>query len=427
MKAIVLTAGGSSRFWPLNSEHKSLTKIMGKPLIWYTLSGLKKSKIKDVIIVQSPRGDIKKELKKYKLNLNIRYITQQKPKGMGNALWQARNLLKSNFFLLNGDVVCSEEIVKAILEKFKRTKSKSVLAGQKTENPELFGIMRLKKERILEIIEKPKKGKEPSNIKVVGVYFLEPSFFNFYQKVKKHTYDLEDALSLYMKENETQLAVLKKLEKDTPAFLKYPWHLFSIKKYLFDNFLKHKISKSAKIAKNAVIQGKVFIEENVRIFENAVIKGHCYIGKNCIIGNNSLIREYVDLEEKVIIGANAEITRSMFQENSTTHSGYFGDSIIGKNCKIGTNSITANIRIDRGKIKSVIKDEKINTNLESLGCIMGNNTRAGIRSSFMPGILIGSNCVIGPGSMVTENIKDKALFYTKFNKNHVQKKRKDKS
>ena len=165
--------------------------------------------------------------------------------------------------------------------------------------------MRLKKERILEIIEKPKKGKEPSNIKVVGVYFLEPSFFNFYQKVKKHTYDLEDALSLYMKENETQLAVLKKLEKDTPAFLKYPWHLFSIKKYLFDNFLKHKISKSAKIAKNAVIQGKVFIEENVRIFENAVIKGHCYIGKNCIIGNNSLIREYVDLEEKVIIGANA--------------------------------------------------------------------------------------------------------------------------
>ena len=46
MQAVILTAGESSRFWPLNQRHKSLIKIMGRPLIWYTIEGLKKSGIK---------------------------------------------------------------------------------------------------------------------------------------------------------------------------------------------------------------------------------------------------------------------------------------------------------------------------------------------------------------------------------------------
>ena len=152
MKAVVLAAGESSRFWPLNSGHKSLIKIMGKPLIWYTLEGLRKSKIKEIIIIQSPKRNVKKELDNYKLRLNIRYLTQQRPKGMGNALWQAKNLLKDNFFLLNGDVVGSQEIIKVIIEKFKKTKAKAILAGQKTKTPELFGMMKLKRNRILGIV-----------------------------------------------------------------------------------------------------------------------------------------------------------------------------------------------------------------------------------------------------------------------------------
>lgn len=423
MKAVVLAAGESSRLWPLNSRHKSLIKIMGKPLIWYTLEGLRKSKIKEIIIIQSPKRNVKKELDYYKLRLNLRYLTQQRPKGMGNALWQARNLLKDNFFLLNGDVVGSQEIIKVIIEKFKKTKARTILAGQKTKTPELFGMMKLKRNRILGIVEKPKKGKEPSNIKVVGVYFLEPDFFNFYKKVKKHPYDFEDALSLYMKTNETQLAVLKKLEKDTPAFLKYPWHLFLIKKYLFDNFLEAKVSKSAQVAKNVIIQGKVLIGKNTKVYENVVIKGPCYIGDNCLVGNHSLIRQYVDLEKNVMVGTGTEVTRSIFQEDSTCHSGYFGDSIIGRNCKIGAGAITANVRIDRKEIKSIVSGNKINTGLDSFGCVMGENVRTGIRCSFMPGVLIGADCVIGPGSVVTGNIRDNTVFYTKFNEVKRSKKK----
>ena len=63
MQAVILAAGESTRFWPLNKKHKSLFKIMGKHLICYTLESLKKAGIKEVIVVQKQKGDIENELK----------------------------------------------------------------------------------------------------------------------------------------------------------------------------------------------------------------------------------------------------------------------------------------------------------------------------------------------------------------------------
>jgi len=414
-QAVILAAGESSRFWPLNYRHKSLFYLMGRPIIFWNLKGIEEAGIKKVIIVQSPKEDVEEELKKFNFKkLKIKYVIQPKPLSTGDALWQARNYLKSPFFLLNADVLNSKEILKEMLKKIKKEK-KPVLAGQKTKTPWLFGMMKLRGDRILEIVEKPKKGKEPSEIKVVGVYYLEPKYFYYYQKVKKNPHDLEDALSEYMKENEVKVALIKKEEEETPAFLKYPWHLFNLRKYLFDNFLENKIEKSAKISKNVIIQGKVYIGKGTKIFEGAVIKGPCYIGENCIIGNNSLIREYTDLENNVIIGAFCEVARSIFQEGSTTHSGYFGDSIVGKNTKIGAGTITSNVRLDRGEIFSEVKGEKINTRLKSFGAVIGENTFIGTKVNIMPGKFIGSNCLIYPNSLIKENIKDNTILKWKEN------------
>jgi len=414
-QAVILAAGESSRFWPLNYYHKSLFYLMGKPIIYWNLKGIEEAGIKKVIIVQSPKKDVEEEIKKFKLKkLKIQYVIQPKPLSPGNALWQARNYLKGYFFVLNADVLNSKEILKVMIAKIKKEK-KPCLAGQPTKTPCLFGMMKLKKDRILEIVEKPKKGTEPSDIKVVGVYYLESTFFRVYQKIKKHQYDFEDALSEYMKEKEVKLALLKKLEKETPAFLKYPWHLFNLRNYLFDNFLKEKIERSAKISKNVVIEGKVYIGKNTKILEGAVIKGPCYIGENCLVGNNALIREYVNLEDNIMIGAFCEVARSIFQKGVTTHSGYFGDSIISEGTKIGAGTITSNVRLDRGEIFSEIKGEKINTGLKSFGAVIGRNTIIGTKVNIMPGKFIGSNCLIYPNSLIAENIKDNTILKWKKN------------
>jgi bifunctional UDP-N-acetylglucosamine pyrophosphorylase/glucosamine-1-phosphate N-acetyltransferase len=412
-KAVILAAGVSSRFWPLNKRHKSLIKVMGKPLIFYTLEALKKSGIQEAIIIQGPKKEIENGLKEYNLKIKIKYFVQKKSRGMGDALWMARNLLKDRFLVINSYRADIDEIIQNIRYKTQDTKYKSFLVGQKTETPELFGIMKTKGDRVLEIIEKPKRGKEPSNIKALGVYILNPKFFDYYKRVKKHAYDFEDALSLYMKENKVKAVILKKEEKNDFS-LKYPWHLFKVERYLFDRFLKRKTEKTAKIEKGVEIKGNVYIGKNVTVYKNAVIKGPCYIGDNCIIGNNAIVREYANLEKDVLVGANSEVTRSIFQENVHTHSNFIGDSILGKGSRIGAGTVTANVRIDRGEIKPMIEGEKLSSGLKDLGCIMGENAKVGINCSFMPGVLVGSDCVIGPGSLVIENIKDNTRFYTAY-------------
>ncbi len=410
MQAVILAAGESSRFWPLNQRNKSLTKIMGKPLIWYTIEGLKGAGIKDIIVVQGPKKDIEEELKNYNLGTSIRYIIQPKPKGMGNALSQAKDFLENQFFSLDCTRFEAGNFLKPLLKKQKLSGVNLILLGAKTDNPQIYGIFGLEGDKIKEVVEKPAKGKEPSNIKNVVVQLLPKEFLDFIQRVPEKTYSFEDALSLYAKEKDVRVVMIG----EEPPSLKYPWHLFEIVKSLIDKYLKSQIAESAKISKNVIIEGKVHIGENTKILENAVIKGPCYVGDNCIIGNNALVREYTNLEDNVMIGANAEVTRCIFQKDVHIHSGYFGDSIFGKGCRVGAGTVTANVRIDREEVKSVVKGEKIGTGLNSLGVIMGENSKTGINCSFMPGILIGSNCVVGPKSVVSENIGDNTVFYSEF-------------
>jgi len=71
LPAIILAAGKSARFWPLNARHKSLLKIMGKPLIWYTINALREIGIGDIIIIQGPSRDIEIELNPFNLKISI--------------------------------------------------------------------------------------------------------------------------------------------------------------------------------------------------------------------------------------------------------------------------------------------------------------------------------------------------------------------
>lgn len=410
MQAIILAAGLSSRFWPLNQRHKSLLKIMGRPLIWYTIESLKEAGIKDIIIVQGPKKDIEEELKNYQLDIDIKYVIQSEAKGMGNAVMQAQDFISGPLFVLHAHKINVGDFIKLMIEKFKESGAELIFLGIKTDQPWLYGMLELEEDIVKGLIEKPKKGKEPSDIKAIGIYLLPSKFFEYYKKVPEHQYAFESALDLYIKENEARVAMVE----EEPSSFKYPWQLFGVTKSLMDKYLKPETDKSARIGKNTIIKGNVYIGKNAKIFEGAVIKGPCYIGDNCVVGNHSLIREYVNLENNVLIGAFAEVTRSIFQEDIHTHSGYFGDSIFGKGCRLGAGTITANVKIDRGEIKSVVKGEKIGTGLNSLGCIMGDNSKTGINSSLMPGVLIGSSCLIGPNALVSENIQNNTSFFPGF-------------
>ena len=409
IKAVLLAAGKSSRFWPLTgNRHKSTIKICGKPIILWTIENLAKAGIKDFVIVQSPNRDVEKVLSEYNLSkYNINFVIQEQALGMGDAVEKAKECIEDYFLVLNPNHFDAHEFVLPMIKKLRQTDVDTILLGAETTEPWNYGVFEFKNGKAIGIVEKPEKGKEPSNIKIMGIYLLSKKFFDYHTKVKKHEYSFEDALSLLLKNESVEVVITDK----STISLKYPWHLIDYTKKLMEYHIKEPIiNENAKISEKAYIEGNVIIEEEVKIFENAVIKGSCYIGKNTVIGNNTLIRES-HIGENNIIGANAEVARSVFLDDVHVHSGYFGDSVLAEHVRVGAGTVFANVRLDRESVKSVVKGKKIDTGRRSFGCVIGGNTKLGINVSVMPGILIGSNCIIGPNTLVKENVENDTLYY----------------
>jgi NDP-sugar pyrophosphorylase family protein len=416
LQAVILAAGESSRFWPLNARHKSLMKIMGKPLVWYTIEGLRHAGVEDIVVVQGPTRDMEEELKNYPELGSLSYAVQPEANGMSGAMMAAKDLIKGQFFVVHAHSVECQDVCTKMLEKSRQTGAKMVLVGQETAEPWLYGVARLEGDRVFEVVEKPEQGKEPSNIKVSGIYLLDNRYIEYLEKVtgKVHfNIEFEAALTAYAKENDSRFLVMDKDYKGVS--LKYPWHLFKVQKYLFNNYLtKQRISQTAQIAKNAVIEGSVLIGENARVCEGAVVKGPCYIGDDVLIGTNSVVRDYCDIEAKSIVGALSEVTRTVLQPDTHIHSGYFGDSILASGVRVGAGAITANLRIDREPVTARVKKEKngvkvlskVDTGLKTLGVIIGENSKLGVRVTTMPARFIGKNCTIGPATIVMRNVDD---------------------
>jgi len=389
MQAVVIAAGESKRFWPLNNGiHKAQFKLLGKSLLYWTLKGLAENNIKDVMVVVSKNSSIQEDLaQENDLNINISYAIQEKALGTGNALWQAKDFIKEPFILLWGNKVGSKELVKQIVEKQKADGVDAVLVGTQVENPLDYGIFRLEGERVVEIVENPENGKEPSDLAFVGVRLLSPDFFEYYEKLPNHhEADLVDATNAYLKDKKVSLLRVER----KGLTLKYPWDLFGVMDSLFGSE-KPIISPSAKIGENVIMDGPI------------------YIGENCQIGHGNILRGPLNIEANCKTGSFMELKHCIVQEGTTFHSGYAGDSIVGKDCRFGAGFITGNVRLDKQPMHG----------LEKLGVMVGDNSAFGIHSGTMPGVLIGKNCKIGPATHVFEDIEDNTTFYAKFD--HIKK------
>ena len=419
MQAVILAAGASSRFYPLNSYHKSLIKILGEPIITHTIRAIKRAGITDVVLVTGPQNEFIKFLgngKKY--GVRISYATLSAPSGAGDGLLSCKKLVKSDFFFVHPYQFEFDNLKREIDAK-RGTNQNVILLARPTDKLANYGGMKLDGDRVLGIIEKPKKSQGLASLRIVGVYFLNQDFMKVLAKTPHEHYSFERALDVFAKQGRVRVA--KTSSKGIT--LKYPWDLLEIKNSLLSKVTR-KISKNSKIAKSAQIIGNVVIDTGVEVEENAIIKGPAYIGKGVYIGTNSLIRNNSDIEEGATIGAFMELKNSLVLENSKTHAGFIGDSVIGANCRIGTLFSTANVRLDRTNIKAEVKGEKIDTDTRSLGIIMGDDVTVGERVSSMPGVVIGNNVSIGPSTTVMHNIPSSTTYYTKFSE-FISKKKKN--
>lgn len=410
MKAVILAAGQSSRFKPVSdNQHKGLTEVLGRPIIEHTIEELRNAGVDEVVVVQSPNQEMEHSLG----DTADHYVVQEEPKGMGNALRQAEHLLDDKFLVLTPYRANAAQFFGSMIEKAEDEDAEVVFVSTPTDEPEKYGILELNNEgKAVDMIEKPEPEEAPSNHKVVGMYLLSDNFFDHLDDVETWEYQYEDALSNHMEEKP---ASVLKIEEETNS-IKYPWDLFSVIEELMEQKDKN-ISEGASIADSAEIKGDVIIEEDATVYENAVIKGPVYIGENATVGNNSLVRDHVAIEEGATVGANSEVKTSIFQPGSSMHSGFIGDSIIGQNSSIGAGTITANRKFpeegERPEVESDLigKDYDKNTGRSYMGAVIGDDVDIGVNVSLMPGVQIGSDAKIGPGTVVHENVENGETVY----------------
>ncbi len=407
---VILIAGGANtRFFPLNTiPHKGALTLCGQPLFLRTLANLVEHDYHDIIFVQTPRdAELRYSqtlIEKSGLPVTVTYVTQAEPKGMGDALLQAEAANPNTFTQNESFAVISAYHIQAglILDKLMFLNHKGALCTAETDRPSEYGIVKLNEQsEVIDIVEKPAAGTEPSHQKILSMYILPQKFVSILKNLETTEYNFETALAQIVRE--TPLPALA-LKESLPS-LKFPWDVFAFQQQLLWQ-LESSIHHTAKVAQTAVIDesaGPVFIDEGAEISHAARIVGPAYIGKHVFVGDFCLVR-HASLEEGVRVGTFSEVARSVMLNNSSMHSGFVGDSVIGENVRIGAGITTANKRLDREAIKVMVKDAVVQTKLRALGGIIGADAHLGVYVSVMPGVCIGPNAIIYPNSVVARNV-----------------------
>ena len=206
-KGIILAGGNGTRMSPLTKAvNKQLLPLYDKPLIFYSLSILMLSKIKDVLIIVN-----KGQLEQYKkvlpngknLGINISYKEQEKPNGLPEAFLIGEDFIKNdNVALILGDnFFYAQNLTSLLLEAIKLNKGSQIIL-HKVNKPELYGVATIKKKKIVSIREKPKKF--VSDKVITGLYFFDSQVVKYSKKLKKskrNELEITDLLKKYNKKN----------------------------------------------------------------------------------------------------------------------------------------------------------------------------------------------------------------------------------
>ncbi len=193
------------------------------------------------------------------------------------------------------------------------------------------------------------------------------------------------------------------------------------KKALIEKYNQEKLrNHTMEIGVTLISPETVFLSNDTKFGKNVVINPYVVIGKKTKIGNNVEILPFTHIENAILesnvnvgpfsrirpgsflskgsrIGNFVEVKKSKLGKNSkVNHLSYIGDATIGKNVNIGAGTITCNYDGKR-KNKTKILD----------GAFIGSNT------SLIAPIKIGKKAVVGAGSALSKNVKDKSLSLTR--------------
>ena len=333
MKGIILHGGHGTRLRPLTyARPKQLLPIANVPMSQYGLESIKEAGINEIAIIIG--GNNSQKVREYygdgsNFGVKITYVEQDEPRGIAHAIGLCEKFVNNEKFLVFlGDNVLLRKLSDYAIDFDKSSDVAKILLCE-VSNPKQFGIADIFEDgSIKKIMEKPKN--PPTNLAVIGIYFLTAEIFKIIKNLKpswRNEFEITDALQILLEtKKRISYNTITKYWKDTGTIE----DIIDANKIILENtepYCKTKINLDYKKI------GNIMIGNNVKFGNNVSLRGPVIIGDNCkveecIIGPNVSIGNNTELSE-------CKIQNSIIMENVTIKSKInLNNSIISYNNKI---------------------------------------------------------------------------------------------
>lgn len=417
MKTILLAAGRSKRLKPLGD--KNFLNFLGKPLLQWQLEQLYKAGFKDVVVVGGAHNleEISGLIKNVPNEVTV--VEQENlNEGMAGAVLAAKKMIakKEPVLIVSGNDVIESSAFEQIMAAH-RVAEHGLLLAKEVDAYFPGGYLKTDEDFFCKnIVEKPGKGNEPSNLVNIVVHYFGQSgdLFKTLEEIDSKNDDRYESALAEMMNKGARIRAIPYEGFWKPV--KYPWHVLDLTEHFLKTLSEYEIrnleNTGIEIADTATVKGGVYLEDGVKILDNAVVAGPAYIGRNTVIATNALVRNS-HIGDNCVIGFGTEVARSYVGNCVWTHSNYIGDSIIGDNCSFGAGTVTGNLRLDEAAVLVNVEGSKVSAERNKLGLIMGSGVRCGINTSFMPGVKIGRNSMVGAGIVVAADVEEGKYVYGK--------------